>query len=304
MKYFYMLIVAIIAAGCGTKYPIPAEPNEGMPGQEEYIEIKNTGWDSVALKNGKDIIVGNDGYIYVLDNDTIKKYSQNGHALGGIFSLRGAVAIGQDEDENIYIASKHAIYMLYWNGNIMDSIKDTLICINSIYPMGDSDVFISDSVHNLVVRIEKDSIDTVATYGSGINYTNKPCGIYASIERNIVIFASKDNNWVDGLSIQRPHYNIIHLGGNTHDGGQEQGVFTSPTDVAMDSASHVFVLDQGNKRVQKFDNSSDFITELLFDESPVGIAVTRSGEYIYAIFKTCVKLYKKPVIPGQQGGEQ
>jgi tripartite motif-containing protein 71 len=43
--------------------------------------------------------------------------------------------------------------------------------------------------------------------------------------------------------------------------GNGQGQFEYPFDVAVDSSGHIYVLDSGNARIQKFDNSGTFLSE-------------------------------------------
>jgi DNA-binding beta-propeller fold protein YncE len=47
--------------------------------------------------------------------------------------------------------------------------------------------------------------------------------------------------------------------------------------VAIDASNNVYVLDQINLRIQKFDANANFITEWELENSPHGLAVDGSG---------------------------
>jgi len=309
-----VLMIGWLVAGCGKKFPLPEESNEGMPSEKEYVEIQNTRWDSLTFSGGiLDVLLGEDGYVYVLSSDTLFKYTITGED-GNVFAvLDGAVSVSQDIDENIYIESSQGLVVKYsWDGSVLDTFDFSFLCqdstlkdtfLTSIDAIENDHFVLSSAPLNLVIRFYQDSIDTVATYGTGIEYTRSPHGVYASKRKGIVLYASSKNNWVEGLALLPPHFSMIHLGGDSYDGGTSDTLFLNPVDVAMDDSSCVYVLDKGNKAMKKFSYDGDIVSVLHLSDYPVAISVSHDGKTLYIGFENRIRKYKLPEIPGE-GGEQ
>jgi len=65
--------------------------------------------------------------------------------------------------------------------------------------------------------------------------------------------------------------------------GWEEGRFDGPSDVAIYPGFYVYVLDRGNRRVQRFDAEGDFVDLPIAEDeagSPTGIEVGPSGELL------------------------
>ncbi len=309
--------ILVLVTGCGKKFPLPEESNQGMPSEKEYVEIQNTEWDNLNFESLRDIFLGEDGYVYVISSnalrDTVYTFSTTGE-YGNIFATgNGLVSLSQDINENVYIASRSGYVVKYrWNGDVLDTFDFVLLCqdstladsfLTSVDAVGDNDIVLSFSPLNLVLRYQNGVFDTVATYGTGIEYTRNPHGVYGRSAPGIILYASTDNNWVEGLSLTSPHYSMVHLGGDSYEGGSEDTLFLSPVDVNMDDSSYVYVLDRGNKAMKKFDYNGNLITVLHLDEEPVALSVSHDGKTLYIAFSTRVRKYKLPEIPGE-GGEQ
>jgi len=70
------------------------------------------------------------------------------------------------------------------------------------------------------------------------------------------------------------------------------GQFDGPTDVVIDAAGNVYVVDSGNHRVQKFDSTGKFLTKWGTRgsgpgqfETPIGIALDSAGKFAYVTDK-------------------
>jgi len=81
---------------------------------------------------------------------------------------------------------------------------------------------------------------------------------------------------IEVLGWDEPEPDFVNMWGQE---GSEPGEFESPTDIAVDSQGHVYVLDVGNNRVDVFDADGNFITWWrILNERPIfnlltGIAV-------------------------------
>ncbi len=312
-KILYFSILGMVIFGCGKKFPLPEESNQGMPSEKEYVEIQNTEWDNLTFSHLKDVLLGEDGYVYVLSSDTLYKFSTTGE-YGNIFSvLDGAVSVTQDVEENIYIATNKGMVVKYsWSAEPQDTFDFSFLCndstlldsfLTSIDAAGENHLVLSSAPLNLVVRFYQDTIDTIATYGTGIEYTRRPMGVYARTYPQIVLYASSQNNWVEGLSLIPPHFSMIHLGGDSYNGGTDDTLFLNPVDVYMDDSSCVYVLDKGNRAMKKFDFEGSLVTVLSLPDDPVAITVSHDGKTLYIAFDDRIRKYKLPEIPGE-GGEQ
>ncbi len=317
-RYFVLTGLFLVFLGCGKKFPLPEESNEGMPSEKDYVEIQNTQWDNLQFNHLKDIFLGEDGYVYLISGDTLSEdtvysFSVTGE-YGNVFAKgNGFVSLSQDNDENLYIATKNGFVIKYrWDGVVLDTFDFQFVCTDTVYKdsfltsidaISDNDFVLSFAPLNLVLHYHNESYDTVATYGTGIEYTRNPHGVYGRSVPGIILYASTDNNWVEGLSLSVPHYSMIHLGGDSYNGGSDDTLFLKPVDVYMDDSSYVYVLDGGNMAMKKFDFEGDIVTVLHLDEKPVAFSVSHDGKTLYIAFTERVKKYRLPEIPGE-GGEQ
>jgi sugar lactone lactonase YvrE len=95
--------------------------------------------------------------------------------------------------------------------------------------------------------------------------------------RGDIVIADTGNHRV--IAVTRSGGIVQEFGGF----GWEDGQFDTPSDVAVDQGFYVYVLDEGNRRVQRFDAEGDFV-DLVVDEdeagSPVSLAVGQAGEIL------------------------
>jgi len=304
-----LIIIFLMVLGCGKKYPLPPEPETGMPSEESYLVVSNTSWDFTRFINLRDIIVGEDGYIYIVDSSSLLKFNVYGDLVDTFCTnLDIPVSCAQDISRNIYILEQGAkrISVYTRDKDFLYEITDTTFgVLRGISVSTDGRIFVSDSLKDLLLEVDSSGvIDTIATPGNGILQVDDPMGIFADQERNRILVASMGHNWVEGISLTEPRYSVNHLGGLTHSGGSDEGFFLRPVDVYADTSGYIYVADYDNYRVQKFDRDSVFIVAVQFDEKPRSVAVSKDGKYMYVGFKEKVIKLKKPEIPEQPGGEQ
>ena len=65
--------------------------------------------------------------------------------------------------------------------------------------------------------------------------------------------------------------------------GAEAGQFNAPHSIAIDAQGNVYVADQGNKRIQVFDNGGTFKSQIANVGVPTAICISRgSHPYLYS----------------------
>src|SRR2546422_7697925 len=82
---------------------------------------------------------------------------------------------------------------------------------------------------------------------------------------------------------------VVEFASSFGSGGSENGQFAVPQGIALDKSGNIYVVDQNNNRVEKFDSNGNFVLKLgTFGSGdgqfadPLGIAVDKSG-YIYVV---------------------
>jgi hypothetical protein len=293
------ILTLIFLFGCGRKYPIPPEYDYSLPPEESYVFVDEWPGDmGYELNNTKDVIVGEDGFIYALTGGAVKKLFEYGELNKVIIKgLSSPSAIHQDRMRNIYIADGKTVKIFNRDGDSIYTFKDTsLIAITGI-TTEEEKIFVSDSERDLVLSYDTlgNPVDTVASYGAGILNVDEPLDL-CTWEDRIFIVSSK-HNWVEAISVDTPRVNLLHLGGETHLGDTIPGYFINPVDVAVDDSGCVYVAESGNQRIQKFDQDGNFIVETELSESPVSVGVSSDGRSLYVGFTNKIEKYERPERP-------
>lgn len=112
--------------------------------------------------------------------------------------------------------------------------------------------------------------------GGALDGLERPADL-AIDHRGDVVIADAGNHRV--LVVSPVGRSVRDFGGY----GWEDGRFDEPTDVAVYPGFYVYVLDRGNRRVQRFDADGDYLdTPLVEGEagSPTGIEVGAAGELL------------------------
>jgi len=71
--------------------------------------------------------------------------------------------------------------------------------------------------------------------------------------------------------------------------GSDDGEFTNPSGITVDSQGYVYVADIGNKRIQKFDSNGEFITKWVNEiqlKQPIKLAVDQYDNIYVADYET------------------
>ena len=305
-------LAAYLLVGCGYKYPMPPISEGGLPPESSYVHVAT--WD---IPDPVDLEVGRDNLVYVISNGQVLKCYGNGQPQEDFYTagLVDPVSVSQAPDWSIVVADSGdgSIKFYDLDGNLIRTIRDSFLAgVTGAVMDEDYRIFAVFGAKDLILLIDTAGalIDTVAHYGNGIRDVENPGGI--DLEGDLLGVASTGHNWVELLSIYEPYENMLHLGGETHDGDTLPGYFLEPLDVSIDANGFVYVADNGNLRIQKFSPSGEFIISAFSKDvdsgfSPVKISVSQSGENLYGIFTDGVtrriEKFQKAIPPGGGGGE-
>ena len=244
------------------------------------------------------IDVDNEGNIYVVDGRSysIQKFSPQGIFLRKLKNeqIQEAVAIAVDGKDNLYVLDKGSrnyqkLDTYGWSEQIVDlpTIKDSLGSdYHEIVSDFEGNTYILDK-KNCIVHKFSPSGELIFSFGSKKIF-NLPIDITIDRENNIYVLDAKD------CSIKKfdAKGNYLKSFGEKKQRrrGQEFGQFKKPIKISIDSEESIYVLDEGNKEIYKFDcRTGDFIASFGKTEgfmAPVDIAVDGLGCIYLADNKT------------------
>ena len=199
------------------------------------------------------------------------------------FCLPHAIAINGDNASRIAVAEKDGVTilnkeMIKENSFKMEGIKQK----NKVRGIA--------ITHNVVLvsgskGIQKIRMDEGTPKSMPLKI-GKPRGIAISPLTGQVYVADSGHHCVQVL---KPGLSFSHSFGKE---GPENGNFTKPYDVAVDSKGHVYVTDSNSNRIQKFNSDGTFQTQFCNPENfkcPRFIAVDNEG-YVYVSQKMSPRL--------------
>jgi DNA-binding beta-propeller fold protein YncE len=294
------LLLCLLSLSCGRKFDLPTRTPGEAPTETSYLRIGDPwpGGRGYILDNPRDVILGFDGFVYILDASGVRKFNTSGYPRTefSISALDDPRAIAQAPDRNLYVAN-NADKSVRWydnrTGEFLGAFTDTLIgSITGLAVDSIPYIYLSDGERNLVTKRDSTGavIETLATFGEGAAYVSDPRGLAIQTGGGLAL-ASTGHNWVEILSRQVPAVNLLHLGGSTHDGGDTPGLFRRPVDVSLDDTGGIFAADSENRRIQKF-NVADgqFVTAFGVSDTasrfrPLGVAASPDGRYVFVCYQ-------------------
>jgi sugar lactone lactonase YvrE len=175
----------------------------------------------------RDLIMDNDGYLYVSD---IGKHEVRRWKIG--------------ETEGTIVAGGNG------PGNRLDQLNHPLhICIDE-----DHSVYVSDFYNHRVMKWMKGAEEGIVVaggqgQGNGLRHLSSPMGIIVDQLGSVYVVDDDHHRvmrWLKGAK-----EGTIVVGGNG--GGGQPNQFNQPIDLSFDRENNLYVVDWGNHRVQRFD---------------------------------------------------
>ncbi len=317
MRKIGLILLVGMAACTGRKYPMPTIVEQVVITDSTYIRTAYWDFD----KEIRDFQVGPDGLIYILFEDSLKRYYQSMQEEGFALGFSNPISFYVSSDRYFYVLemADSSVRIFDYDGNPV-AVEDVYAITpatgpyTSISADGEGNFFITYMDSSLLLKFNRDSVglrppQVLAERGNGIINVKLPWG--TAYRSGVVFVASSGNHWVEGLTDTPPVENVIHLGGLIPEPSDSTGRFDIPMDVALDSYGAIYVLEYGNRRFQKFSPSGEFVMVSSSPDStliPVAIGVTVLGEDIFVAYNTPdgrgrLEKYNKPQRIGE-GDEQ
>jgi len=173
-------------------------------------------------------------------------------------------------------------------------LPDFEVCPAAVAFQAPDSLFIIDAMNGNLYKydITRQSIEKVPCFGNQKNSAplfKSPVGLAAGKD----ILYMVDNGYHRVIAFSLNNNQILFIlgaidGCNQPAPGNKQGEFDHPTDMALDSDENIYVVDQGNKRIQKFNKRGKFLLEFTQEKEgekfihPTHIAID-SDNYIYLL---------------------
>ncbi len=273
----------------------------------KLIQILGSGGsENGNFSNPFGIAADHSGSVYVSEtgNNRVQKFDGNGNfitnwGIPGIFNsqFNSPQGIAVDSKGNVYVADNgnnrvqkfdsDGHYITQWgktgsqDGNFSGP---AFIVIDS-----HDYVYVSDSNNNRVQKFDGNGnfITNWGSSGSDPNQFNGPEGIAVDSKGNVYV-ADNGNNRVQKFDNNGTRsFNLFGNQGGGKTDSKNIG-FEQPTGIAVDFKGDVYIADNGNNRVQKFDSDGHYITQwgsnltkLGQFDNPQGIALDPKTEHTY-----------------------
>ena len=235
------------------------------------------------FKSPQGVAVDAEGNVFVADADMqrIQKFAYNpvtghyeheltwgsGGGGDGQFASLGGIAV--DSSGNVYVADEwnhriqvfdnDGVFIRKWGiGNLSDGGFDRPwgVAVDS-----DGKVYVADTYHDRIQKFENDGtfLTKWGTEGDDDGEFNGPTGI-AVDEDGYVYIADQGNSRMQKFSFNPGDGTYSHCL-SWGSSGQGDGQFDTPWQVSIDDDGDLYVVEQYNNRVQKFDSSGGFLTK-------------------------------------------
>ncbi len=237
------------------------------------------GTDDGQFQDPAGIAIDSSNNVYITDNDRddIQKFDSSGNFI----SKFGSYGSGNGEFDNPYeidIDSTGNIFVVDSNNNRVQKFASNGTYISQFGSSGNNDGEFDeprgiaiDSADNIWVtdynnyRVQKFAsngtyISQFGSSGSGDGQFSEMYGIDVDGSGNIYV-ADRGNCRIQKFNSSGVF--VAKWGANGGDGtcDENNGEFDSPRDVKVDSSGNIYVVDEDNDRIQKFDSNGTYISQ-------------------------------------------
>lgn len=298
-RFAYPRGVAVSASG--EVYVVDKANNMVQKFDSQGVFVRR--WGSYGNGNGQvnapqGVAVDLSGNVYVADtgNSRIQKFDSNGNVsliIGSAGSTDGKLnspqGVAIDSSGNIYVAdtgnnriqvfNSSGTYVRKWGslggGNGQFNSPQGVAVDSS------GNVYVADTVNNRIQKFDSAGTFRIAWGSSGAGDWNfsSPAGIAVDISGYIYVTDTSNKVIKKFKSDATDHHIDLIIRWGTS--GSNDGQFSNPTGIAVDSDGNVYVADTGNYRIQKFQQTGKNLTVWSTStpalNSPLGVAVDGSG---------------------------
>ena len=241
-----------------------------------------TKWGSPGSEDGQfnspgGIVVDSSDNVYVVEhgNHRIQKFDSNGTFItkwgsngsaDGQFLLPNGVAV--DSSDNVYVSdiSNSRVQKFDSNGTFITKWGSSGIADGQFRnPYGiavdsSDNVYVSDISNSRVQKFDSNGTFITKWGSSGIadGQFRNPIGVAVDSSDNVYVADYINHRIQKFASASTVPKTFVTKWGSS---GTANGQFRDPSGVAVDSLDNVYVVEQGNYRIQKFDNNGTFITK-------------------------------------------
>jgi len=249
--------------------------------------------NGIAIDSDNNVYVVDSGHSKVVRLDSNGTFALNWGSWGssngqfkhptGIFVNKNYVFVADSGNARIQMFDKSGNFLYAWGIYGMGPTMFHSPVAMALDETGD--LFVADS--------DRDTIQIFGTGGIYKYQIQSPLTKYASFPAiKAIAFDSEDDFYAVSIDNRVLKYSSI---GNFKNffgsSGAEEGRFSNPTAIAVDSKYNFYVVDSGNHRIQKFDTYGNFILSWGTEgtgpgqfEDPAGIAID-SMSNIYVVDK-------------------
>lgn len=241
-------------------------------------------WGSYGSSNGQfenprsiGIDSSNNVYVGDLSRDDIQKFDSSGNFI----SKFGSYGSGDGQFDNSYgidFDSAGNIFVVESNNNRIQKFDSNGTYVSQFGTYGDDDgeldeprglaidnsdnVWVTDYNNYRVQKFASDGtyISQFGSSGTGDGQFSEMYGIDVDSSGNVYV-ADRGNCRIQKFNSSGAF--VTKWGASGGDGtcGENNGEFDSPSDVRVDGAGNIYVVDEDNDRIQKFDSNGTYISQ-------------------------------------------
>jgi sugar lactone lactonase YvrE len=216
----------------------------------------------MAIDPSGNMFVATGSCLFGCSGEHVQEYDSNGNPVGtpwGTFGT-GNITLATDGSGNVYVVDSNLnnVQKFTSNGQLLATFTTTAPTLSGPFGIAydGTNLEVTDSGNNRVVVFSTSG--TVSTWGSGVLYPpsigtalSSPSGIAYDFSTHTVYVVDKGNSRIvatDTSGTYKTSWGAVGTG---------NGSFTTPTSVAVDAATNIYVSDTGANvnntgRVQKF----------------------------------------------------